>query len=478
MRGKKLTFIRKITSFSQKQPILMRLTFSFSNYTITPPILHDNLFFMYVTRFFYTLLFTGCSFFLKAQSGPLPVDTLQVTIDSAESHFISKNFQLLAQRYNIDATKALEIQAKLYPNPNLSVSTTIYNSDVKKLFPAPLSDAGELAGSLSQTIVLAGKINKNVKLAQANTRLSEYQFFDLIRTLKYSLRTTFYSIYYLMQSANVYKLEIENLGFVVNAYNNPELKPYISEREIVRVKAQLFSLENEHQQLVDQINDAQSQLRLLVQEKAGTFIYPVLNNDTLENADPMKYTLDVLIDSAFKGRTDFLIAQANTQISKLNYNYQKALAVPDLTAGVSYDQQGSYIHNYSALGLAMDLPFFNRNQGNIKSARATIKMNEATEESVRLTVEENVYRALQKAIDADKLFKKMDATLGKDYARLIAAALEQYKRRNMGLLEFLDFYDAYIQNALQINAVRYNKLDALENINFYTGSNLFNNPQK
>lgn len=456
----------------------MQLTFCFSNNKITKSELINNYFFAYTRRWCLIFVFvTGFCFISRGQSRQLVADTLQLSIDSAESQFISKNFSLLAQRYNIDATKALEIQAKLYPNPNLSVSSTIYNGDAKQFFPAPLSNNGELSGSLNQTIVLAGKINKNLKLAEANTRLSEYQFFDLIRTLKYSLRTTFYSIYYLMQSANVYKLEIENLGFVVNAYNNPELKPYISEREVVRVKAQLFSLENEHQQLVDQINDAQSQLRLLVQQKAGVFLLPVMSNEELENADPLKYSLDVLIDSAFKGRTDFLIAQANTTISKLNYNYQKALAVPDLSAGVSYDQQGSYVHNYSALGLSMDLPFFNRNQGNIKSARANIKMNEAAQESVRLTVEENVYRALQKAIDADKLFKKMDASLGKDYSRLIAAALEQYKRRNMGLLDFLDFYDAYIQNALQINAVRYNKLDALENINFYTGSNLFNDPQ-
>lgn len=442
------------------------------------PKSHCNYCSAYIKKFLFLFFITGYSFTLKGQSHQLVADTLQLSIDSAESRFIRKNFLLLAQRYNIDAVKALEIQAKLYPNPNLSVSSTIYNGNVKEFFPAPMSNNGELAGSINQTIVLAGKINKNLKLSEANTRLSEYQFFDLVRTLKYSLRTTFYSIYYLTQSANVYKLEIENLGFVVNAYNNPELKSYISEREIVRIKAQLFNLESQHQQLVDQINDAQSQLRLLLQEKAGVFLYPIMNNDELENADPLIHPLSVLIDSAYKGRTDFLAAQANTTISKLNYNYQKALAVPDLSVGISYDQQGSYIHNYSALGIAMDLPFFNRNQGNIKSARANIKMNEATEEGIRLTVEENVFRALQKAIDADKLFRKMDTSLGKDYTRLIAAALEQYKRRNMGLLDFLDFYDAYLQNALQINAAKYNKLDALENINFYTGSSLFNEYKK
>lgn len=435
-----------------------------------------NYYLMYVRRFFCLLFLTGYCLVANGQSSPLTTDTLRLSIDSAEAHFINRNFLLLAQRYNIDAAKALEIQAKLYPNPNLSLASTLYNSPANRFFPAPLTNSGELMGALNQTIVLAGKLNKNLRLAEANTRLSQYQFFDLIRTLKYSLRVTFYNIYYLMQSAKVYKLEIENLGHVVKAYNNAELKPFISEREVVRVKAQLFSLENDHQQLINQINDAQSELRLLLQEKAGVFVYPELNNDALENTDPLKYPLAALIDSAYKGRTDLLIAQANTTVSKLNYNYQKALAVPDISVGVSYDQQGSYIHNLSMFGFAMDLPFFNRNQGNIKAAKASIEMSKATEQSIRLTVEENVFRALQKALDADSLFKNMDASLGKDYARLIASALDEYKRRNMSLLEFLDFYDAYIQNALQINAVKYNKLEALEDINFFTGSSLFNNP--
>lgn len=427
-------------------------------------------------RFVCLLFLAGSCFSSNGQSQSLITDTLALSIDSAESHFINRNFFLLAQRYNIDAAKAFEIQARLYPNPNISFSSTLYNGSAKRFFPTPLSNNGELMGALNQTIVLAGKINKNLKLAEANTRLSEYQFFDLARTLKYSLRTTFYNVYYLMQSVRVYQLEIDNLGYVVKAYNNAELKPFIAEREVVRVKAQLFALQGAYQQLIDELNDSQSQLRLLLQEKTGVFVKPVMDNDALEGADPLKYPIAGLIDSAYKGRTDLLIAQTNTTISKLNYNYQKALAVPDISVGVSYDQQGSYIRNLSMVGFAIDLPFFNRNQGNIKSANAAIKMNEAMEESIRLTVEENVFRSVQKAIDADSLLKNMDTSLGKDYARLIASALDEYKRRNMSLLEFLDFYDAYIQNALQINVVKYNKLEALEEINFFTGSNLFNNP--
>ena len=54
-------------------------------------------------------------------SGQVHTDTLSIKLDSAEKLFLSGNFILLAQKYNIQVQKALEIQAKLYPNPNLSV---------------------------------------------------------------------------------------------------------------------------------------------------------------------------------------------------------------------------------------------------------------------------------------------------------------------------------------------------------------------
>ncbi|NIG55441.1 TolC family protein [Chitinophaga sp. Cy-1792] len=418
------------------------------------------------------------------QNNPLPAaDSLKLPLDSAENLFLKNNLALLAQRYNVNVQQALEIQSRLYPNPNFSFATALVGHDpnitptpANKLFPSPFSEAGEASANISQEIVIAGKRNKAIKLAKSNTRLAEYQFYDLLRTLKYTLRTDFYTIYYLQQSASVYKDEIDGLQTVVDSYNGlqKEGKFWVSEKEIVRVKAQLYSLQSEYQALIDQINNTQSELKLLLQVKTLTYIVPQLDPTLAANINPLKYPLPELVDSAYQRRTDLKIAQQNTEISKLNYNYQKALAVPDPSFSINYDKQGSYIKDLFMAGIAIDLPAFNRNQGNIKSAKFAVKMNEMTEQSVEKTVEENVYRALQESIDADKLYKKVDPAFQNDYSRLISAALDAYKKRTMGLLDFLDFYDSYKQNTLQINAIQLNKLNALESINFFTGFNFFN----
>src|SRR5271167_1518222 len=107
-------------------------------------------------------------------------DTLRLQLPEAEKMFLDSNLQLLAQRYNIDANQALVIQARLWPNPNFSVGHTLYSAQLHQFFPTGPNDETTL--QLDQVILLAGKRNKQIRIAQANVELTQYQFFDLLRT--------------------------------------------------------------------------------------------------------------------------------------------------------------------------------------------------------------------------------------------------------------------------------------------------------
>lgn len=418
------------------------------------------------------LLLLFSAFFVQ-KSIAADTDTLRLTLNQCEKLFLDSNYQLLAQKYNVEATRALIIQAKVFPNPNISYAQTLYNSDAKKWFPAPGSSIGEEIVGLSQLIQIAGKRNNSIKLAKANTTLAEYQFFDLIRTLKYTLRSDFYNIYFLLQSASVYDAEINALQKIADAYDAQRAKAYISEKDVVRIKAQLYSLQSEFNDLHNQINDQQSELRLILQIK-HQFIIPLVDTVALKNLNPHKYPLAALIDSAYHNRTDLLIAKENTEINKINLKYQRSLGVPDPSLNFGYDQQGSYIHNLTTIGVSIDLPFFNHNQGNIKSAKFGIQNSLATQKSVESTLEENVYRSLQKALDIELLTKKIDPQFAGDFERLAGEVVKNYQVRNIGLLDFLDFYDSYKQNFIQINSINYNRVQTFEDINFYTATNFFN----
>jgi len=406
-------------------------------------------------------------------SGQIHTDTLRLNLDSAEKLFLSGNFILLAQKYNIQVQKALEVQAKLYPNPNLSFYYSLYNTQTKKFFPVGMgTTGGELSGQVSQLIYLAGQRNKQVRITEANTKIAEYQFYDLIRTLKYTLRTDFYNIYFLLHSAAVYDEEIKSLQLVVNAFEEQEGKGYIAEKEVIRIKAQLYTLLGEYNSLIGEINDQESELRLVLQVK-GSFIRPDLDSVKIGTFSPSTYSLATLLDSAYKNRSDLLMARTTVEASRLNYNYQKALAVPNLTLALAYDQQGSYINNLTSLGAAIDLPFFNRNKGNIQAAKITTEANSALQQNTEATVQENVARALEKAFANDKMYRTIDPKFLKDFDHMLHEVLSNYQKRNLTLLDFLDFYSSYKDNIISSNNIQFNRISAFEDINFYTGTEFY-----
>jgi len=413
-----------------------------------------------------------CFYSLSATAQPPQLDTMRLSLPQAERLFLDSNFQLLAQRYNVDATRALVLQARLWPNPNFQIGHTLYSGTLKQWFPTGAND--ETTAGLSQLILLAGKRNKQIKLVQANVQLSEYQFYDLLRTLKYTLRTDFFQVYYLRKSATVYDAEIRALRQISAAFAQQEGKGYISEKEVVRIQAQLYSFQGEYNQLINQVNDTESELRLILQAKPHYFIDPEVDSGAIAQLDAGKYPLTTLIDSAYHNRTDLQIAKTNTKINQLNYNYQKALAVPDLTLALGYDEAGSFLYNNYGVSASIDLPFFNRNQGNIKNARTLIASTQATEKSTQATVEENVARSLQKAFDEQRLAKSIDPGFFGNFDRLMQQVLINYQKRNISILDFLDFYDSYKQNVLQVNNLRFNLVSAFEDINYYTGTNFFN----
>ena len=413
----------------------------------------------------------GISAISAQTSLKLQADTITMRLDSAENRFVRKNFMLIAQRYNIDAQKALVIQARLFPNPTFSFGTPIYQTATHIYFP--IGREGEITMGLSQVILLANKHNKQLKIAQSNAELSEYQFYDLLRTLKHTLRSDFFNIHYLMQSARVYQTEIDGLQRMSDAFDRQKGKGYVSEKEVVRIKAQLYSLQSEYNDLRQQINATESELRLLLQ-LPGAFVVPVVNESAIANLNATQYTIASLIDTAYTTRPDLKIAGLNSKISSINLQLQKAMAVPDLTLQFNYDQQGSYINNLASVGFSIDLPFLNRNQGNIKSAHAVVKQNEASYLAAKAGVEEDVFTALQRAMENSDLLKKRDPSFDQDFERLSAEVLKNYQSRNINMLDFLDFYDSYKENNVQTNALQFNRLSAFEDLNFYTGTDLFN----
>jgi cobalt-zinc-cadmium efflux system outer membrane protein len=393
-------------------------------------------------------------------------DTLKLGIKEAEKEFLQNNLTLLAQHYNIDNASAQVITAKLFANPDFNFSNGVYASQVPHAY-------NEQTYGISQVITTAGKRNKNIQLAQLGVTQVKYQFFDLLRTLKYTLRNDFYTIYFQEQSAKVYTEEINSLSKTMVAFKEQYAKGNIAQKEVLRIQSQLYSLQSEYNDLLLNIDATQSEFKLLIKAKPSAYILPDMQIDSqMPKLESVPY--QKLLDSAYVNRYDLQAAKSAITYSDINLKLQTATAVPDFSLSLNYDKLGAYGQNFLGAGIEFNLPFFNRNQGGIKQARIAVDQSKVQLQSQQDQVESDVATNYAGALRLQQLYATFDPAFKQDFTHLIQEVYKNYEKRNINLLEFLDFYDSYKTNTLQLNNMQLHKYTSLEQLNYVTGTPFFN----
>jgi cobalt-zinc-cadmium efflux system outer membrane protein len=395
-------------------------------------------------------------------------DTLYLTIEKAETLFLNQNLDLIAQKYSIDSAKATIITAKLYDNPEFAYSNSFYNARDKQFFNP------EMNIQVSQLIKLAGKRNKSIALAQSGVDITNFQFYDLLRTLKYVLRNDFYNIYFLQQSSKLYDLEIASLQKLVLAFEEQVQKGFVASKDLLRIKSELYTLQAEHDDLLSDIDNLQSELKLLIKVSPTIYIVPDADISSLNKGIVSQSSYQNLLDSAIANRPDLKVLNATILFSNNNLKLQQAYATPDLTLIASYDRQGGFVPDYNSIGIGIPLPFFNRNQGNIKNAKIEVAQNKIQYESGLEKIKSEVSNNYITALRTEKTLLSFDPNFDADIKHLIEEVFLAFQKKNITMLEFLDFYDSYKLNVLQLNKLRFNKISALEQLNFSIGKDFFN----
>jgi hypothetical protein len=118
----------------------------------------------------------------------------QMTLADCAKQFEENNLQLLAQRYNIESSKALAIQAKIWENPVLKGELNMVNPKPNRYFD--VCTAGQKAFEIDQLIYLGGKKKKESLWALKNVELAELEFSSLLANLKFQLCSSFYDLYF------------------------------------------------------------------------------------------------------------------------------------------------------------------------------------------------------------------------------------------------------------------------------------------
>lgn len=406
----------------------------------------------------------------KSFANPPKGDTTKITIPESEKIFLQNNLSVLAARYNIDASKALIRQAKYWDNPVISTDQNIYDSYGG--FLKHDNTNGQVYVQAMELIRTAGKRNKLAKLAEDNAILTTEQFDDLLRTLRYTLVSDLYEIQHQIKIKLVYNSEINELQTLVKGMDEQLQYGNISVKDDIRIKALLFSLQNELVNVDAQLFPLESEVKLLLQNKDSAFILPESSYylpDLINKKLPSKQEL---IQIAEATRPDVKIAQSQVDYANHNFTYQKALAKSDINVGSEYDQRSSYAPNYVGLAISFPLNIFNRNQGNIASAQFNIKQQQALYEVEVSRIENDISSALAKVKFYQQVNNLQQLDFAKQYDTVFQNMLKSYRQRQVSLLEFIDFADAYKDTKLKLLEQHTGLIKAFADLNYMAGKDV------
>ncbi len=410
------------------------------------------------------------NFNAKAQ---IQTDTVRLSLPEMETVFMKNNLSLLAAKYNIDANKALVEQAQLWDNPMLVTDQNVYANN--KFFEHGKDANGQVQGQyfiqIQQLIKTAGKRSKWISMASTNAKISELQFNEVLRNLKYQLRTDYYVIAQKMGVHQLYNKELNELKKLFEGMKSQLASGNIAKKDYLRIQALILSM---NQDLADndrQLADTESELKGMLQMNGNSFIVALVSEHTILNPLP---SLEPVLDSAKIYNSAYQIELNQLLYQQQNLSYQKALRAPDLTIGPEYDHNSNYTPHYVGLSISLPLTIFNRNQGNIKSAQYAVKQEETTLMQVQQQLNNSIQNALNKFYLTKELSGKQEQTFYKDYASLFNNITDSYRQRQISLIEFIDFFDAYRDAELNHLSQDYNLHASIEEINYLAGKDMIN----
>lgn len=394
-----------------------------------------------------------------------------LTLKEAEQRFLERNLSLIAERYNIDMAQAQVLQAKLFENPVISLEQNVYNRLNGKYFD--FGKEGEAVVEIEQVIHLAGQRNKQVRLEKINKEIAEYQFEEVMRTLRQELNEKFVEVYFLSKSIAIYEKEVNSLQVLLGGMKVQQEKGNISLMEISRLESMLFSLKKEKNERESDLLTTRGELNLLLNLPEDTQVQLSLDEEVLQQLDLSQLSFADL-KAIINERPDQKIARSTVNASRANLKLQKSMAFPEFSVKGNYDRVGNFINDYFAIGVSLSVPIFNRNQGNIKAARFSIQQAGVQQEYAANRADMELFTAYTSLEKATQLYQSTNTDLERNFEKLITGVNENFIRKNISLLEFIDYYDSYKETCIQLYEIKKKVFLAMENLNTVVGQNVLN----
>ncbi len=380
-----------------------------------------------------------------------------LTIDKLIELGSSRRADILAARQRLAIAEGKLRQATLRPNPTLS---TEYGS------PRFLSGEAEseLSVGITQVFELGGKRSKRRAVAQLELSRVKAEMSALERILAIEIRSA-----YTNTLATARQLDVLEKLILTNEEFLSGTEARLREGDVAPLDLNLVRVENDRFKVQAILTRSAFETGLLeLRTLIGSDI-----NDVLIIANqperPRRFDTDLkeLTDMALRARADLQAARIGEELGVARIDLAKANAVSNLAAGIKYSRNnsitdfpprlggGTFPNRDESLtfGVTVDIPLFNRNQGEIASARGekvqAVLEREFLEASIRRDVAV-AYRKYKAVSEALVIFSTQILPRAEDNLRTVRAAY--------GLGDFSVFEVVNEQRRLTENVTNYNQV--------------------
>ncbi|WP_229363334.1 TolC family protein [Flectobacillus sp. BAB-3569] len=343
----------------------------------------------------------------------------------------------------VDVSKADIVSAKLRPNPILN------NQSLQALTPSQLTNNPKLlTGESMQTwwqltkeFQLSGQRKNRIDYANQNVKLAEKEYAEFQRGLYTDVAFKWVEAWNTRKQIDLLKTAVNNIDTLVTINSYRFKKQIITETELYRTqliaKQYKIQISELNQELRQQLNELQ--LMIGAKENVSISISADLGVDSF-------LKVDSLLADAYASRTDLQYYQTRKGAMESNIKLQQSLAFPRTEAGFIYNPQNTL--PYFGIYATVELPFFDRNQGEIKKAKVQREQALTQIEAVQNTIRTEVQNAsLQRETNQNNL--KSYALITEQADQILKNVRYSYSIGGTTIIDFLEAQRSWLETQQQ-----------------------------
>ncbi len=388
-----------------------------------------------------------------------------VSLEEAISLALAHSPTLKALRTQVPQNQASEITANLRPNPVLSWDTQFIPLFQPSQFSADyFNNTAQFDLGLGYLFERGGKRQRRLEAAKNQTAVTTSQVADGERTLTFNVAQQFISV--LLAESNLQFADdaLKSYQDTVNISQERYKAGDISEGDFLKIKLQMLQFQTDVSAARIARTQALVALRQLIGYEALTPDYDVAGDLAYQ---PLKLNEDDLKAAALR-RPDVVAAQKSITLAESEHTLEIANGKRDLNTSFNYSHVAGV--NTGAFFFNMEIPIFNRNQGEIKRTQFAIDQSKYTEtaaEQTALADVANAYETFRSSNQVVELYTSGYLDQAKESRDISEYA---YKGGAASLLDLLDAERSYRQTQLAYRQALANYMLSVEQVRQAVGT--------